>query len=324
MQATTVPSVAIKTLPHKKNGRINKSKEKKSFKMFLLILPFMILLALFAYYPLFGWVYAFFDYKAPYPLSSCDFVGFKWFVSLFANDTKRRIIGQVFSNTFALSGLSIVTSWLPMAFAVFMAEIKTKWFKKIVQTITTLPNFISWVLVYSMAFSIFSSSGMMNTLLQNLGIISSPIAFLDSDSHTWLSMWLWTTWKGLGWSAIIYLAALSGIDQELYEAARVDGAGRFRLMWNITVPGLMPTFFVLLLLGIANFLNNGMDQYYVFQNAFNKKHIEVLDLYVYNIGLGSGSYSLATAVSIMKSIVSLTLLLSVNGLSKSFRGETIV
>ena len=122
----------------------------------------------------------------------------------------------------------------------------------------------------------------------------------------------------------MYLAAIAGIDQELYEAAKVDGAGRFRTMWNITVPSLLPTFFVLLMLSVANFLNNGLDQYYVFQNAMNKEHIQVLDLYVYNIGVGSMNFPLATAVSMLKSIVSIALLFTVNGVSKLLRGETIV
>jgi len=161
-------------------------------------------------------------------------------------------------------------------------------------------------------------------VLESLHLIKEPIMALQSDSHTWLAMCAWGVWKGLGWSAILYLAAISGIDQEIYEAARVDGAGRFRLMWNITVPNLMSTFFVLLMLSVASFLNNGMDQYYVFQNSFNKQHIQVLDLYVYNIGIADASYSLATVVSLMKSIVSVTLLLLVNNLSKLVRGETIV
>ena len=122
----------------------------------------------------------------------------------------------------------------------------------------------------------------------------------------------------------MYIAAIAGIDQELYEAAYVDGAGRFRVIWHITIPSLLPTYFVLLMMNVANFLNNGVDQYYVFQNAFNKDKIQVLDLYVYNLGLGSGSYSLATAISIMKSIVSLTLLFTVNTLSKTLRGESII
>ena len=157
-----------------------------------------------------------------------------------------------------------------------------------------------------------------------MGVITEPIKFLDSDAHTWLWMTLWNLWKGLGWGAIMYLAAIAGIDAELYEAARVDGASRFQLMKNITLPALMPTFFVLLMMSVANFLNNGMDQYYVFQNSFNKEHIQVLDLYVYNIGMTGSSLSLATAISMLKSVVSVTLLAIVNLVSKKTRGESII
>lgn len=150
------------------------------------------------------------------------------------------------------------------------------------------------------------------------------IKFLDSDSHTYIAMLLWSTWKGLGWGAIMYLASIAGIDQEMYEAARVDGAGRFQLMRYITLPELMPTYFVMLMLSVANFLNNGMDQYFVFQNAFNKAHIQVLDLYVYNIGMTGSSLSLATAISMLKSLISVTLLMAVNGISKKIRGVSLV
>ena len=213
---------------------------------------------------------------------------------------------------------------LPLFFAILLNEIKCKWFKTMVQTLTTLPNFISWVMVYSVAFCLFSNTGMVNTLLQNLGWISEPLKFLDSDSHTWLSMLLWNTWKGLGWGAIMYLASITGIDQEQYEAARVDGANRFQLMRHITFPALLPTYFVMLMLSVANFLNNGMDQYFVFQNSFNKAHIQVLDLYVYNIGMTGSSLSLATAISMLKSVVSVVLLFVVNFVSKKTRGESII
>jgi multiple sugar transport system permease protein/putative aldouronate transport system permease protein len=222
-----------------------------------------------------------------------------------------------------MSGLSILFSWLPMAFAIFMNLIGSGPFKKTVQTLTTLPYFISWVLVYTMAFFIFNSTGLLNSLAMKLGFYTEPVLFLQMKNHVWLSMWLWGTWKGLGWSAIMYIAALTGIDQELYDAASVDGAGRFRQMWHITVPGLIPTYFVLLLLNVANFLTNGFEQYYVFSNAFNKAKIEVLDLFVYNLGIGQGSYSLAVAISMMKTVVSLTLLFTVNRLSKILRGESI-
>jgi putative aldouronate transport system permease protein len=137
-------------------------------------------------------------------------------------------------------------------------------------------------------------------------------------------MTLWNLWKDLGWGAIMYLSAIAGIDKELYEAAKVDGANRFQLMKNITLPALMPTFFVLLMMSVANFLNNGMDQYYVFQNAFNKAHIQVLDLYVYNIGMTGNSLSLATAISMLKSVISVSLLAIVNFVSKKTRGASII
>lgn len=296
----------------------------QGYKMFLMILPFMALVFLFSYYPLHGWIYAFYDYRPPFQLSDCKFVGFDWFISMFANASKRRQILEVLCNTFVMSGLGILTSWFPMAFAILLTEIKNPFFKKTVQTLTTLPHFISWVLVYSLAFSMFSNTGMVNNLCIKLGLYDQPVLFLQMENHVWLTMWLWGTWKGTGWSAIMYIAAIAGIDQELYEAAYVDGAGRWRVIWHITVPGLLSTYFVLLLMSVANFLNNGVDQYYVFQNAFNKSRIQVLDLYVYNLGLGSGSYSLATAISILKSIVSLTLLFAVNGLSKVTRGESII
>ncbi len=302
-------------------------KKKKNWegkKLFLLILPFLILSFLFSYFPLHGWIYALYDYRAPLKLSQCEFVGLKWFKTLFSNPTQVTQLVQVMKNTFAMSLLGIATSFLPVLFAVFLNEIKCKWFKNLVQTFTTLPNFISWTLVYSVAFCLFSSSGMLNTVLQNLGWISEPLKILDSGKHVWLQMLLWNTWKGLGWGAIMYLAAIAGIDQELYDAAKVDGAGRWQIIKNITIPSLMPTYFVMLMLSVANFLNNGMDQYYVFQNSFNKQTIQVLDLYVYNIGMTGKSLSLATAIGILKSAVSVTLLAIVNFVSKKTRGESIM
>lgn len=221
---------------------MTKKNTKQGKRMFYCIVPFIILCFLFSYFPLHGWIYAFFDYKPPLSLSQCEFVGLKWFETLFANKTQVGQMVQVMKNTFAMSLLGILTSLLPLGFAVFLNEVQCKWFKKLVQTLTTLPNFISWVLVYSVAFSLFTDSGMVNTLLQNLGVITEPIKFLDSDAHTYLWMTLWNIWKGLGWGAIMYLAAIAGIDAELYEAARVDGANRFQLMKNITLPALMPTF----------------------------------------------------------------------------------
>ena len=301
------------------------SKKKiKSFQLFLMVLPFVILVLIFSYYPLYGWRYAFYDYKPPKNLADCNFVGLKWFTSLVSSKTKMEQIGQVLKNTFAMSGITIGTSWLPMLFAVFLNEIRNSKFRKVIQTMTTLPNFVSWVMVYSIAFSIFNSTGMMNSLLSKMGLISEPILFLQQSNHVWFTQWLWLTWKNLGWAAIMYIAAISSIDDEMLQAARVDGASRMQIIRHITLPSLLPTYFVLLVLNVANFLNNGMEQYYVFQNAFNKQYIQVLDLYVYNLAMGSGGYSVSVAISMLKSLVSLVLLIVVNKASKSIRGESIL
>lgn len=295
------------------------------YKLFMMIMPFLVLVALFSYLPLWGWRYAFFDYRPGFQLSMEDFIGFGKFEFLFTNSAFRANIGRVMTNTFSMSGIGLATSWMPLLFAILLTEVRSARSKRVVQTLTTIPNFISWVLVYSVAFALFSSEGFINWMLINLGFIEEGTNFLLSGDNIWIKMWLWGTWKGLGWSAIIYIAGISGIDPALYEAATVDGAGRFKRIWHVTVPGLMPTFFVLLLLSISNILSNGMDQYFVFSNAANKGPIEVLDLYVYNIGIGDGSdISLATLIGMLKSLISVTLLFGANSLSKALRGESIV
>lgn len=310
---------------------VQKDNKRKKFKLadkyvlFLMVLPFVLLVAVFSYGPLFGWTYAFFDYRPGIPLSAENFAGFKWFTTMFATPVQRAEVARVMVNTIAMSLLNIACSVLPVAFAVFLSEIKVNCYKKMVQILTTLPNFISWILVYSFAYSLFNTNnGFLNMLLAKLGLTERPINFLADPDNMWIKMCAWHIWKTLGWSSIMYLAAIAGIDQELYEAAKIDGAGRFQLMWHITIPGIMETYFVLLLLSIANFISNGMEQYFVFQNPMNRNKIEVLDLYVYNIGIGGGSFSYATAVSILKSIVSLTLLFVANSLSKLVRGNTIL
>ncbi|MEI3847663.1 MULTISPECIES: ABC transporter permease [unclassified Microbacterium] len=308
----------------RRGPRIRPAGSRTSFKLFLCIVPFLVLAFLFSYLPLYGWVYSLYDYKPALGLEGSEFVGLQWFQMLVSSPTQMAQIGQVLMNTLAISFLGIATSVLPLFFAILLNEVKAPWFRNSVQTLTALPNFISWVLVYMIAFSLFSSSGLVNDVLIDAGLVTAPVKFLDTDENVWLTMTLWSIWKGLGWGAIIYLAAIAGIDQSLYESARIDGAGRFQLMRHITIPQLMPTYLVLLLLSIANILNNGMEQYYVFQNAFNKEWIQVLDLYVYNIGMTGNSLSLATAIGMLKSLISVALLLTVNAVSKRVRGESIV
>lgn len=301
------------------------ARRQTGLKMFLLVLPMLALVFVFSYLPLLGWCYAFADYVPGRSISALDYVGLTYFKMMFSG------VGYfptVMRNTLVLSLAGILLSPLPAILAIMVTQLSGGWtgrFQKTIQTATSLPNFISWVLVYSFAYALFNTNnGFLNQLLIRLGVMDRPINFLADPSHTWLKMCAWNVWKTLGWSSIMYLAAIAGIDQTLYEAAKIDGAGRFQIMWHITVPGILETYFVLLLLSIANFISNGMEQYFVFQNAMNRNKIEVLDLYVYNIGLGGGSFSYATAVSILKSVVSLTLLFVANNLSRLVRGNTIL
>jgi putative aldouronate transport system permease protein len=300
-------------------------RKRAAFKEFLLVSPFVALVLVFSYYPLYGWIYSFFDYNPPKPFSWDSYVGLKWFRFMFQNPSYLKQTLQVLRNTFGMSGIALAFSWLPMFFAVFLNEIRSLRYKKFVQTVTTIPNFISWVLIYSVAFLLMSNNGLFNSLLMSVGLTDAPIDFMKSSEHVWFRMWLWLTWKNLGWAAIMYIAAISGISPDLYEAAKVDGATRLRCIWHITLPGLLPTFFVMLLMNISNLLNNGMEQYFVFQNAWNRDYIQVLDLYVYNISTSRPPvYSVSTALSMLKSIVSLVLLFSANTASKLLRGESIV
>jgi putative aldouronate transport system permease protein len=297
----------------------------RGLRLFFMILPFMVLVFLLSYLPLSGWIYSLYYYKPGLPIGPDNFVGLDNFRMIIQDKYAVEDILRVLRNTFAMSFIGLVTSPLPMIFAIFLSEISRITYRRVVQTVTTVPNFISWVLVYAVAYAMFSvDDGFVNRVLMRLGLTDQGIAFLASRDNVWLSMWLWGTWKGLGWSAIMYIAAITSIDQELYEAARVDGAGRFACIWYITIPGLLPTYFVLLILSIANFINNGMEQYFVFQNPMNKDWIEVLDLYVYNQGFVGINYSYSIAVGILKSVVSLILLFLANGASKLFRKESIV
>lgn len=295
-------------------------------QLFLMLLPFLILVFIFSYLPLWGWRYAFFDYSAGDVLSMENWVGLKWFKAPFENAATRSDIVRVLKNTLAMSALGLLTSWCPMFFAIFLSEIKNSGIRRVIQTLTTIPNFISWVLVYAIAFCIFGTEGFISSLMVNNGIWSSGRNMLMGESFIWIKMLLWGMWKGLGWSAIMYIAAISGIDQELYEAATVDGANRFQKMFKITLPELIPTFVVLLILAVSNILSNGMDQYLVFKNSTNKGPIEVLDLYVYQLTFGSGNSSnipFSTVVSMFKSFVSVILLFLTNRISKWVRGTSI-
>lgn len=306
-----------KPVKAKKRARLLR---KDGITLLLLALPFVLFTFAFSYVPLFGWIYAFFDYKPGIPLSHSTFLGLENFRSMLTDPR----MGPVLVNTLALSLLSIATAPIPMLLAILISEVRSGWFKRLVQTVSTLPHYISWIIVFSLAFSMFSTEGAVNSIMTKTGIGSPPVDVLGNYERVWTVQTMLLLWKGVGWSAIIYLAAIVGIDSEQYDAAKVDGAGRFRSIWHITLPSIMPTFIVLLLLSVSNLLSAGFEQYLIFSNVMIADRIEVLDLYVYRLGLVTGDYSYSTAVGIFKTAISVILLFTVNFLSKKFRGQGIV
>ena len=299
----------------------NSRRKKIGLKYLLLSLPFVLFVIAFSYVPLFGWSYAFFNYRIGFHIADMKFVGFDNFLKLF---TERNEILRVLRNTLAMSALNIICSPLTVIFAIMLNEIKSSKFKKFVQTTTTLPNFISWIVVFGLSFAMFSSSGLVNSVLTVFHIPTSEVGILGNNTYVWLFQLGLGIWKGLGWSAIIYMAAIAGIDSVLYDAAKVDGTNKLQTIMNITVPGIIPTYLVLLLLGVSNILNNGFEQYFVFYNSMVSDRIEVLDYYVYKIGILVNDYSYSIAIGMMKTLISVILLFTVNGISKRLRGESLV
>lgn len=292
---------------------------RKKYNLLFMTLPFMIIVLLFNYVPIFGWIYSVFDYIPGVSVFDCDFVGLDYFRLIFRDANVVRTL----KNTFIFAVIGIVLTPLPMLFAILLNEVKCSPVRRVVQTFTTLPNFISWVIIFSLAFSLFATDGVVTTLIARVtgGEVTSILS--SGESVYWFQTAL-GIWKSLGWSSIIYLAAIAGIDQEQYEAARVDGAGYVQCALHVTLPALMETYVVLFILQIGNFLNTGYEQYMLFKNALTANNIEVLDLYTYRIGLENMDYSYGVAISILKSIVSISLVVLANMVAKKIRGNTVI
>ena len=299
-------------------------KKLRGIKYLLLAVPFLIYVFAFSYVPLVGWIYSVFDYKIGQKFldfGSMVFIGLGNFQKLF---TERSEVLRVLRNTLALSALGLLATPVPVVFAIMFNEIKNSKFKKIVQTATTLPNFISWIIVYGVAFAFFSVNGFVSVLMQKIGIQPPVMGILGDVDHTWVLQWILGIWKSFGWSAIIYIAAITGIDSELYDAAKVDGANKLQSILHITIPGIMPTYVVMFLLAVSNILSNGFDQYFMFYNPMVADKIEVLDYYVYKVGFYINDYSYSITLGMLKSILGIVLLFTANALSKKIRGESIV
>ena len=306
----------------KKGAKQGQKKQKLSLDLiwrqrylFLMSLPFVIWVIIFKYIPLRGRTLAFQEVKPAtfgVPIWERDFVGFTNFTNAF----KDRLFAQTMINTLGISVLQIgIGTIVAIAFAVLLNELTFMRLKKVTQTISYLPHFVSWVIIASLAKNIFNDGGVIDTLAgSNLHLMST------NSPLVWLVIIIIDCWKEMGWNAIIYLSAMAGIDLGLYEAAQIDGANRFQRMWHITLPGIRPTVIVLLIMSIGGALNVGMERQMLLSNPLVQDHTMVLSWFSYLRGIGNSDYGLGTAIGVFQSVVGVTLLLVANKLA-SMVGE---
>lgn len=307
----------------KKTSQKSFSKKRKLFRnnidLYLLLLPGIIYLILFKYLPMYGVVIAFQDFDVFKGVSGSEWVGFANFKKIFADPE----FYGVFKNTLLISIYKIVFLFpLPIIVALLLNEVNSTLFKKSTQTIIYLPYFLSWVVVAGIFTSLLSpTSGLLNKLITSLG--GEPVAFMMSNK--WFRSVLVTSagWKEIGYNAVVYIAAISGIDQQLYDAAKVDGAGRFKRMIHITLPGISTTIVLLLILRLGSVLEAGTEQILLMYNPTVYETGDVIGTYVYRMGLGQQQYSMTTAVGLFNSVVGFILVIGGNFFSKKISGSSI-
>lgn len=290
--------------------------------LFLMSFPLVIWCIIIKYVPLLGWSMAFQNYKPGKGFFQQKWVGLDQFVQ-FLSDPR---FYMVLRNTLVMSVMSLICGYtFPVIFALMLNEIYNIKFKRTVQTISYLPHFVSWVVVAGMFSKMLSTDGgIVNTILVTLHILKEPVQFLAQPHLFWGIVTIADLWKELGWSTIIFLAAMTAIDPALYEAAIADGAGRFRRMWYITLPGIRATFIVLLIMSIGWLTSIGFEKQYLLSNTQVQDYSYVLDLYVLRYGLQIFRFSFGTAVGMANSIVSIILLFTANKLAKRFEEGTLV
>ena len=273
----------------------------------------MIYGVIFYYLPLAGWTMAFQNYKPKDGLLGSKFVGLAKFQFLFQDATFLRVI----RNTFCMGVLNLVTSTImAILFAILLNEIRATKSKKVIQTISYLPHFLSWIIVTGILHDALSSTGIINELLMKAGIIDRAIDFFAHPKYFWWIVAFANCWKETGWNAIIYLAAITSIDPSLYEAAAIDGAGRWNKIKYVTLPGIKPTIVILLLMNVGNVLNAGFEIQYLLGNGLVQKFSQTIDIYVLKWGISQGDYAIGTAAGIFKSLVSIILIVLANQFAK--------
>lgn len=290
---------------------------KRYWQLYLLLFFPMIFFLVFKYEPMWFVQIAFKEFrigKSVFEMPWTDNYGMKYFIQAFSN---RDFIYSL-RNTLVLNILDLITGFpIPIIFALIINEIRLKKFKKIVQTIAYMPHFLSWIIIYGLALQLFApSDGLINLVLNAFG--ASKVPFLDNPNH-WVATYIFLgVWQSFGWNSIVYLAAMAGISPELYEAASVDGAGRFKKMWHITLPGIKPTIVILLIMQLGNILGSNFDRPFALQNNLVMSTANVISTFVYKNGIRGSQFELTTAVGLFQSIICVFFLLFANWLSRKF------
>lgn len=284
---------------------------KRYWQLYVLLLLPMIYLFIFKYVPMYYVTIAFKKYSIVQKIHEMKWAanhGFEYFIKAFKNRDFRNAL----KNTIGLNLLDLIIGFpVPIIFALILNELRLKYFKKAVQTIAYMPHFLSWVIIYGLALQLFTpSNGLINMVVQKMGF--DPIPFLN-EGPAWVKTYIGLgVWQSFGWNSIVYLAAIAGISPELYEAASVDGANRWRKMWHITLPGIKPTIVVLLIMALGNILGSGFDRPFALQNNLVMKYAEVISTFVYKNGIKGLQFSLTTAVGLFQSVVGVFFLLLAN------------
>jgi len=289
----------------------------------LMALPAVLALIIFCYLPMPGIQVAFRDYKVTKGVWKSNWIGIKYFIDFFADP----FIYRALRNTLVMSAMKIIVGFpMPIIFALLLNELRNLKFKKVIQTLSYLPYFISWVVI-SVMITVFLSptDGFVNHLLLNMKIVDDPIYFLGKPEMFWWLATFLDIWKNMGWGAIIYIAAISSVDQGIYEAAIIDGAGRFQRAWHITLASIKPTIVILLILSMGNLLKGAnFDISFLLGNDLTASTSQILDTYVFKIGISLGRYSYATAVGLVLSATSFLLLFVFNWLADRLTGESFM
>lgn len=288
----------------------------------LWIISFVLLAYMCVFYlaPMLGNVIAFIKYTPGKNIFDCKWVGLQYFEDYF----KMPNMLQVLRNTVVMGGLNVTIGFVaPIILALLLNELKISWFKRTMQTISYLPHFVSWVVVATLAQSLLSTEGLLNSILIGLGLSDRAVNYINQGETYWFMITALGIWKGVGWGSIIYISAITGIDQELYQAGAVDGLGRWGMVRHITLPGISSTVIVLFILGSTGIINGGFEQHLLLGTAMTRAYYDNIDTYVYRYGLENGRYSFATAVGLLKGAISLVLLFTTNALSKKFTQQSI-